>query len=83
MNAKLEKFARNSLKSDLAILPKENKRLFKLMYARKMVDGIATRTVEEAVEMDINDVVNEMPCEQLDWAMTQVENTLQNILKGP
>lgn len=64
MNDKLETFARNELKEGLSKLPEKSQRLFKQMYANGNL------------EMDINDCVDSMPSDKLDWAMQQVERTI-------
>lgn len=64
MNEELQTFARNQLKEDLALLPEANQRIFKRMYSH------------ENLEADINDVVDAMPEEKLDWAMQQVQRTI-------
>jgi len=75
MNKNLQAFARQQLKSGLHELHPEWQKKFKLMYARDN----GKRTVENAVAMDINDVVDQMPEEQLDRAMSQVERSLAKI----
>ncbi len=72
MNDQLQAFARQELKDGLAQLEEGHHRMFKQMYARD--DG--KRTVEDAVAMDINTVVDEMPDDKLDWAMQQVQRSL-------
>jgi hypothetical protein len=84
MNDQLQQFARQSLKDGLAKLPEGNHRIFKLMYGRGNHENLTSkipsmRTVEEAEAMNINDVVDEMPAEKLDWAMQQVENSLKKL----
>lgn len=74
MNKTLERFARQQIKEGLAKLSEEEHRVFKLMYARDH----GRRSVEDAVAMPINDVVDQMPVDQLDWALTQTENSLDN-----
>lgn len=72
MNERLEKFARDSLKEDLAFLGLHNTeylRKFKLMYSFGNLD------------LPIGEVVDKMPAEKLDWAMTQTANTLANHVK--
>lgn len=64
MNKTLDKFARDSLKEGLAKCTDGQQLLFKRMYAHGNLD------------MDINDVVDSMPADNLDWAMQQVESTL-------
>ena len=75
MNKQLQDFARAELKTGLAELPEENHRTFKLMYARDK----GKRSVADAVAMQINDVVDLMPPEQLDWAMQQVQASLDKM----
>jgi len=72
MNNQLQDFARSQLKANLATLPESNQRLFKLLYGRDN----GRRSVADAEAMEIDDVVDAMPAAQLDWAMTQVSNTL-------
>ena len=64
MNKTLEKFARDELKKGLAKCTEGEHLMFKRMYSHKNLD------------MDINDVVDSMPSEKLDWAMQQVERSL-------
>jgi hypothetical protein len=78
MNQQLQDFARRELKAGLAKLPGRPQEIFKLMYARD--DG--RRSVDEALKMDINDVVDSMPNNCLDHAMMQVQRTLQDLQKG-
>jgi len=65
MNDQLQKFARDMLKVGLAKLPEDHKLIFKKMYSPKNL------------EADINDVVDTMPAERLDWAMQQVERSIE------
>lgn len=78
MNKQLQDFARAELKTGLAELPEENHRTFKLMYARDN----GKRSVVDAVAMPINDVVDLMSPEQLDWAMQQVKASLDKMLNA-
>lgn len=75
MNLQLQAFARQSLKDGLAKLPADWQQKFKLMYAR---NG-GRRSVEDALAMPINEVVDGMPEGRLDWAMTQVENSIKKM----
>ena len=68
MNKELQTFARDTLKSDLAKFPEGWQIKFKLMYRSK--------------EMDINEVVDVMSEEKLDWAMQQVANSIEKIKKS-
>ena len=72
MNEHLQQYARDKIKEGLSALPLENHRVFKLMYARD--DG--RRSVDDALAMDINQVVDQIPPARLDWAMQQVSNSL-------
>jgi hypothetical protein len=65
MNQLLEKFARDWLKENLAKLPERNQRTFRLMYSHNNL------------ERPINEVVDAITIDKLDWAMTQVENSLK------
>jgi len=78
MNQQLQDFARQELKTGLAKLPGRPQEIFKLMYARDN----GRRSVDEALKMDINDVVDSMPSNCLDHAMNQVQRTLQDLQKG-
>lgn len=73
MNEQLQEFARSTLKTMLAELPESSHRMFRLMYAR---DG-GKRSVEDALTVPVNDVVDQMPASQLDWAMRQFNNTVR------
>lgn len=83
MNAQLEAFARQTLKDGLAKLPPDHHRIFKLMYGRgKLKGNVPERTVEEAEAVPIDQVVDEMPPERLDWAMQQVQNSINKLAKA-
>jgi len=64
MNNQIQDFARQTLKDGLANLPESNCMLFKRMYPHENLDA----TIEE--------VVDNMPEEKLDWAMQQVQRSL-------
>lgn len=67
MNDKLQEFARGELKAGLSMLPDSNHMIFKRMYSPNNLDA------------DINDVVDIMPEDRLDWAMRQVENSIKKL----
>ncbi len=69
MNKQLEEFARNQLKQNLAQCTDKQQLFFKRMYANG------------DLEMDINQVINNMSLKKLDWAMIQVQRTLDKIPK--
>ena len=67
MNNQLQNFARDALKLGLARLPESHHKLFKRMYSHKNMDA------------EINDVVDAMPEDKLDWAMQQVQRTIDKL----
>jgi hypothetical protein len=72
MNNQLQSFAREELKSGLAQLPEGCQHRFKQMYSHGNLDA------------NINDVVDNMPEDKLDWAMQQVEKSLEKqLLSAP
>lgn len=72
MNDKLQQFARQSIKDGLAKLPEKAHQVFKKMYGGK-------QSVAECIALDINEVVDSMPENSLDWAMRQVQRSLDKI----
>jgi len=64
MNDKVLEFMRKELKEGLSLLPESMQTIFKRMYSHNNLDK------------PINDVVDDMPEEKLDWAMQQVEKSL-------
>ena len=76
MNETLQKFAREQLIDGLKKLPNGWQNTFKLMHGR----AGGKRSVEQARAMPVEDVVEEMTEDRLDWALTQVENSLKKIL---
>lgn len=69
MNKILQAFARNMLKDGLAECSIEQQNMFKRMYSNGNL------------ELPIDDVVDKMPEIRLDWAMIQVEATIQKNIK--
>lgn len=65
MNKKLAEIARCEIKKGLEQLSDVAQTIFKRMYSK------------EGLEVDINIVVDNMPEDKLDWALTQVENSLK------
>ena len=79
MNDTLSAFARQQLKDGLAQCTDKQQYVFRLMYAGPTEPRL--RTPEVLAEMrkaNINDVVDAMPDDKLDWAMSQVKATLTN-----
>jgi hypothetical protein len=64
MNEQLQTYARRKLKEGLSQCSDEEQLLFKRMYAGGNLD------------LPINDVVDSMEAEKLDWAMEQVQGNL-------
>lgn len=64
MNNQIQDFARQKIKDGLAQLPENWQTMFKRMYSHENLDA------------DINDVVDNVPEDKLDWAMQQVEKSL-------
>lgn len=69
MNKQLQEFARSEIKKGLAQCTEGQQMVFKRMYAHKNLD------------MPIDQVVNGIPIEKLDWAMQQVERTVTVVNK--
>jgi hypothetical protein len=65
MNDKIRDFARAEILFGLSQLPEANVTMFKKMYSHGNI------------ELPIEQVVNKIPDDKLDWAMQQVENTLK------
>lgn len=72
MNKQLQDYARKQIKEGLLQIP-EWHRTFKLMYGRDN----GRRSVEDAVSLPINDIVDSIPEDKLDWAMQQVSNSIK------
>ena len=69
MNNQLQTFARQTLKDGLSKLPEEWQLLFKRLYAHNHLNW------------SIDKIVDKMDTTKLDWAMTQVENSLKKLGK--
>lgn len=67
MNTTLEKFARLEILKGLKQFPDENQLLFKRMYSHK------------DLKASIEDVVSNMSSDKLDWVLSQVEKTLEEL----
>lgn len=82
MNETIKEFAKSKIREGLAEIPEEWQITFKLMYARgKRVKHLWQRSVEEAKLVPLDQVVDEIPDEKLDWALTQIENSLKSLEK--
>jgi len=69
MNKEVEKFIKKELKSGLSKLPKKWQKTFRLMYDHKNK------------YLDINGVVDNLKEDKLDWALSQVQNSLKKLSK--
>ena len=69
MNTELQEFARQQILEGLKSLPEDWQLTFKRMYSH---DDLS-RTLEE--------VVIRMPADKLDWAMTQIKNSIAKLEK--
>lgn len=67
MNDQLQEFARDTLKIGLASLPKCAQLIFKKMYSH------------EDLTVPIDDVVDAISEDKLDWAMQQVQRSIDKI----
>jgi len=67
MNEELSTFARNFLKENLPKCTEGQIHVFKQMYSPTQLDH------------SIDQMIDNMPDEKLDWAMSQIKNTLKKI----
>lgn len=65
MNKEIQDFARTYLKENLLLCTSQNIVLFKQMYSPADFDR------------NINDIIDAMSAEKLDWAMEQVRRTIE------
>ncbi len=84
MNDNLQNYARSELKKGLAQLPESHHILFKRMYAfpPNYPEGMTPQEAHKTradLDMDINDVVDVMPERKLDWAMQQVQRSIDKL----
>jgi len=71
MNKTLSDFARQYLKRNLVRLEPANHHVFRLMYSHRNMDR------------PLDDVVDAMSDDKLDWAMTQIKNSLTRLKLEP
>ena len=64
INSEIETHIRKMLKEGLVLCNDEQQLMFKRMYSHKNL------------ELPINEVVDNMESEKLDWAVTQVQNSI-------
>lgn len=65
-NQTLIKIAKEKLKKLASELSEEEKLIFKKMYSHENLD------------LSINSAIDQMDSDKIDWAMTQVENTIKD-----
>lgn len=65
MNKTIETFARNKVKEGLIRCTEGQRGKFRRMYGHEKPD------------CSLREIVDSMPVEKLDWALTQLENTLK------
>ncbi len=70
MNITVEQFTRDEIKKGMKLLPESWSLMFKRMYSHKNLDA------------DINDVIDLMPSDKLDRALSQVENSITKLNKS-
>ena len=75
MNKTIERFAREQIKSKLALLPTAHQLTFKRMYGRN--EG--RRSAKEADQLPLEKIVESIPIDALDWALTQIENSMNKL----
>ena len=69
MNEELQNYARHKIKAGLSQAPESHRLLFKRMYSHKNLDK------------NLNDIVDSMEEDKLDWAMQQVKTGLEDVEK--
>ncbi len=69
MNQTIENFTRQTMKEKIARLPQGSHHRFKQMYAQGKLDT------------PIDEVIDGMPAEKLDWALSQIEATIAKAAK--
>jgi hypothetical protein len=67
MNSLIAKYARDKIKEGLLILSERHRMRFKRMYSARNL------------KRPIDDIIKNLPDEKLNWALTQVQNTLKGI----
>lgn len=65
MNNITENFNRDWLKENIALCNESQQQMFKRMYSHNNLD------------LDVNSIIDKMPEDKLDWAMQQVQHTLE------
>jgi hypothetical protein len=77
MNPSASKWLRDEIKSGLAQLPQGWQKRFKLLYGVKPNTQRITPEIDRELDSKtIDTVVDEMDDDKLDWALTQVQNSL-------
>jgi len=78
MNEQLQQFARQTLKEGLAQCTEAEQLFFKRMYVPWALEIINQnrKMTDEELNTPINEVVDKMPDDKLDWAMQQVQRSI-------
>ncbi len=74
MNNTIETFTRQKIKDGLKLLPDNWQLMFKRIYGPQPY-----YYADKRPEVSINDIVDKMPSEKLDHALSQVENSIAKI----
>lgn len=75
LNIFINNQAKEYIKYGLEVLGENHTRFFKMMYGRNN----GKRSMDDTLNMSIDDVISEIPNKSLKWAVTQVENSLKKI----
>lgn len=76
MNSELHKYATDYLKENLSKLEEKNRVIFKRLYSYP--NGL---NKPPDLTANINDVVDKIPDDKLDWAMQQVKRSMEIMAK--
>lgn len=77
MNETISNFIRDKIVQGLQKLPEAHQRMFKLMYGR---NG-GRRSVEDTEALSVEFIIAEIPEQKLDWALSQIERSLDKLNK--
>ena len=78
MNNQLQEFARKTIKEGLVKLSEKENLMFKRMYAYYFNPNMYKKCLSPNLnKIDVSDIIDAIPEHKLDWAMSQVENSLK------
>lgn len=75
MNSTISDFSKQKIKECLEQCTPDQQRMFRWMYGRAK----GKRSLEDAESLTTDEVIAEVPEEKLEWALTQIENTLAKV----